>query len=95
MRKRLLALAVLFGMCGLTTICHAATEPCDSMKVPPAVSALLEKSFPHWRVEKPSDLDPFYQQVWTKNFSATCPGFVSGHLQEPDAMAYAFLLVHN
>jgi hypothetical protein len=69
------------------------SAPCDGVKIPQAISALLEKSFPHWRVEKPSDSDASYQEIWTKKFPADYPGFVAGYFQKPDSMAYAVLLV--
>jgi len=73
--------------------CRAANDPCGSLKIPPGVSGSLEKSFPQWRVEKISDLHPEYQEVWAKAFPSACPGFVAGHLQKTDSIAYAFLLV--
>jgi hypothetical protein len=88
-----LAVAFLLVTVSQASVCRASNEPCDSAKIPPPISALLEKSFPHWRVEKPSDLDPSYQELWTKKYVADCPGFVAGHFQKRDSIAYAVLLV--
>ncbi len=93
MKSHPLALVFLFVTAGQASVCRAANDPCDGLKAPPKVSALLERSFQHWRVEKISDLDPEYQELWTKNYPTGCPGFVAGHFQKPDSIAYAFLLV--
>jgi hypothetical protein len=93
MKNCLLVLAIVLATGGQATVCRASTDPCDSLTVPPAISTALEKFFPHWRVEKVSDLHADYQELWTKNYTTNCPGFVVGHLQSPDSKAYAFLLV--
>lgn len=93
MKYRIAVLAILLATTAQAAVCRASNEPCDSVKIPPAVSALMEKSFPHWRVEKPSDLDTSYQELWTKKYAADCPGFVVGHFLKPDSVAYAVLLV--
>jgi len=86
-------LVFLLPIGGQASNCRAANDPCNGLKVPPGVSILLEKSFPHWRIEKLSDLHPDYQEMWAKAFPSGCPGFVAGHLQKTDSIAYAFLLV--
>jgi len=93
MKRCLIVLASLLAIVSRASVCRASNEPCDSVKIPPTVSALLEKSFPHWRIEKPSDLDSSYQELWTKKYAADCPGFVAGHFQKRDSIAYAVLVV--
>src|SRR5437870_3505578 len=93
MKHSVLTVGFLLAIGVGPTVCRASDEPCNNIKLPSAVSTLLEKSFPHWRVEKLSDLDLSYQELWTKKYSKDCPGFVAGHLQKADSMAYAVLLV--
>lgn len=93
MKRWLLVLASLLAIFSCVSVCRASSEPCDSVKIPQAISTLLERSFQHWRIEKSSDLDPSYQELWTKKYAADCPGFVAGHFQKPDSIAYAVLLV--
>jgi hypothetical protein len=88
-----LALAFLLTLGSQTSVCRSTNEPCDGSKIPPAISAILEKSFPHWRVERIADLDSEYQELWTKKYPNYCPGFVTGHFQKQDSLAYAALLV--
>ena len=84
---------VAFFLIALPTVCFGSDEACTKIKFPPALSVLLEKSFAHWRVEKVSDLDPSYQELWTKKYPEECPGVIAGHLKKPDSIAYAVLLV--
>ncbi len=93
MKNCFVVLALLLAIGGQASICRAANDPCGSFKLSPEASALLEKSFPHWRAEKISDLAPEYQELWTKNFPAACPGLVAGHFEKADSIAYALLLV--
>jgi hypothetical protein len=88
-----LATAFLIGICLHVPSCRASDDPCDGIKPPEGLSTRLKESFPHWRIEKTSDLEASYQELWTKKFPTACPGFVAGHLLKPDAVAYAFLLV--
>src|SRR6266404_3883623 len=93
MKHCVLTVGFLLAIGVQPAVCRASDEPCKNIKLPPVVSMLLEKSFPQWRVEKLSDLDPSYQELWTKKYSEDCPGFVAGHLQKADSIAYAVLLV--
>jgi hypothetical protein len=69
-------------------------DPCESIPVPSAISTLLQKGFPGWRIEKLSDLvDASDRDAWTKKYPTACPGFVEGHFQNLDSVGYAFLLL--
>lgn len=87
------AVFCLSGLCGTLCIGQAKAGPCENLQIPPRVSTVLEKSFPNWRIEKLSDLDPSNQEAWTKKYPDACPGFITGHFQKKDSVGYAFLLL--
>ncbi len=92
MKTCLRGLVFTLAMSGSST-CRASNEPCDTIKTPRGVSELLEQSFLHWRIEKTSDLEPSNREAWIKKYPGSCPGFVAGHFQRKDSIAYAFLLL--
>jgi hypothetical protein len=93
MKVCLRALAFLLAVgSGSIALC-AANEPCENIEIPRAVSVMLQQSYPHWRVEKTSDLEPTNQEAWLKKYPGSCPGFVAGHFRGPDSTGYAFLLL--
>jgi len=89
---RLVAIAFLTGICLHVPACRAS-DPCDGIKPPESLWTRLEQSFPHWRIERSSDLEASYQELWTKKFPTACPGFVEGNFLKPDVTAYAVLLI--
>jgi hypothetical protein len=89
----LLVPAFMAGICLHSPACRASNDPCDGITPPESLSARLKESFPHWRIERTSDLETSYQDLWAKKFPTACPGFVAGHLLKPDTIAYALLLV--
>jgi len=92
MKTCLRGLVFALAMSGSST-CHASNEPCETIKIPRGVSVLLEQSFLHWRIEKTSDLEPSNREAWINKYPGSCPGFVAGHFQRTDSIAYAFLLL--
>jgi hypothetical protein len=88
-----LVLAFVLADLWSATVARTSNEPCDGIKIPPVVLVMLEKSFPHWRIEKISDPDPSNQEAWIKKYPTACPGFVAGHFQKSRSVGYAFLLL--
>jgi hypothetical protein len=86
------ALFLVLAMGERSSVSRASDE-CETVNIPPEVSVVLERSFSRWRIEKTSDLEPSNRETWTKKYPGLCPGFVAGHFQRLDSVAYAFLLL--
>jgi len=85
-------LALMLAVFGVSSACRAA-DGCESTKMPREISAILQTSFRHWRVEQTSDLNLSSREAWTKKYPGACAGFVVGHFRRTDSVEYALLLL--
>lgn len=66
---------------------------CRNESLPLQAQELISKSFPGWRVKLPTDLVGYEKELWKETHPKECPGMASGHLKDPNQVAFGLLLV--
>jgi len=68
---------------------------CQGDILPSAAKSLLNKTFPAWRIKRPSDLVAYDLELWGKVHPKECPGIAVGHFESPNQTGYGLLLIQK